>query len=126
MNGDVRLTNVSGSVIANATNGKLSAIVREVAPNKSLSFVSMNSTIDVTLPPTAKANLKIRSNNGEIWTDFDFQRSSSAPVVENTRNGRNGAFRIEVDRTTNGTINGGGSNIELRTLNGNIYLRKAK
>jgi hypothetical protein len=37
-----------------------------------------------------------------------------------------GRYRIEVDKTINGSINGGGAEIELRTRNGNIYLRKGK
>ena len=35
-------------------------------------------------------------------------------------------LRIEMDRTTTGTINGGGPDIELRSLNGAVYLRKGK
>jgi hypothetical protein len=31
-----------------------------------------------------------------------------------------------VDRSIYGTINGGGPDFELRTFNGDIYLRKAK
>jgi len=128
MNGDVKLSNVAGSVVAHAMNGKLLATIREVTPNKTMSFSSMNSNIDVTLPPTTKANLKYRTDNGEVWSDFDIKAGpSTPPVVEDTRNqGRNGRFRVETDRTTNATINGGGSDIEIRTFNGNIYLRKGK
>ena len=47
-----------------------------------------------------------------------------------SRDGRDdkdkGKFRLDVDRSILGNINGGGPDIELRTFNGNIYLRKAK
>ncbi len=125
-NGRVMLNNVAGSVVANATNGNLTATIREVAANKPMSFSSMNSNVDVTLPASTKANLKINSTNGSAWSDFDLKMgASSAPVVTNNRNG-NGKYRIETERTTNATINGGGIDIELRTFNGTIYLRKGK
>src|SRR2546426_614082 len=41
VNGSVTLTNVAGSVVAHATNGSLVASLREVMPNKQMSFTSM-------------------------------------------------------------------------------------
>ncbi len=126
-NGNIALNNVAGSVVAHAQNGRLVASLRELTPNKPMSFTSMNANVDVTLPANAKANLKIRTDNGEAWSDFDIQRQSSAPpVVEDTRRGGTGRYRIQTDRTINATINGGGPDFEVRTLNGNIYLRKGK
>jgi hypothetical protein len=126
INGNVALNNVSGSVVAHATNGRLTATLREITPSKPMSFTSMNANVDVTLPPTIKANLKIRTDNGEAWSDFDIQRTPApAPTVEDARK-VGGIFRIETDRTIDATINGGGPTIELRTLNGNIFLRKGK
>ncbi len=120
------LNNVSGSVIAHATNGRLVASLRDITPNKPMSFITQNANVDITLPPAAKANLKMRTDNGEAYTDFDIQlRPSTPPVVEDNRNW-GGRFRIQTDRTINGTINGGGPDFEIRALNGNIYLRKGK
>jgi hypothetical protein len=124
-NGAVLLTNVAGSVVAHATNGKVTVSLRDITANKPMSFTSMNSNIDVTLPSTVKANLKMRSDNGEIYSDFDILLRPSATTVEDGRN-RGGLFRLRTDRTISGTINGGGPDFDIRTLNGNIYLRKAK
>lgn len=125
-NGDVMLNNVSGSVIAHATNGRLVASFREVTPNRPMSFTTMNANVDLTLPANAKANLKMRTDNGEVYSDFDVQlKPNTPPVVEDNRS-RGGRFRIETDKSINGTINGGGPEFEVRTLNGNIYIRKAK
>src|SRR5262245_61774929 len=126
MNGQVRLNNVSGSVVAHAGNGNLFAVFRELSGNKPMSFTSMNGNVDVTLPASAKANLRIRSDNGDAWTDFDLQeRAAAAPQVEDSRT-RGGRFRIVTDRTVTATINGGGTDLDLRTLHGNIFIRKAK
>jgi hypothetical protein len=91
-----------------------------------MSFSSLNGTVDVTLPSDAKANVKMRTTNGEIWTDFDVKTLPSAkPIIDDSR--RNGGrYRIEMDRTVNGTINGGGPDFDFRTTNANIYIRKPK
>jgi hypothetical protein len=52
-------------------------------------------------------------------------RPGPPPTVEDTRN-RGGRFRIRTDKTIVGLINGGGPDFDVRTLNGNIYIRKAK
>jgi hypothetical protein len=124
-NGSVSLNNVRGSVVAHATNGKVVASLRELIPNKPLSFSSMNSNVDITLPATAKANLKIRTDNGETWHNFDnLELRPSSPSTDDDR-GRGVRLRLQTDRTVNAVLNGGGPNLDLRTLNGNIYIRKA-
>jgi hypothetical protein len=35
-------------------------------------------------------------------------------------------FEIRIDRNISGTINGGGSQLTFRTLNGAVYIRKKK
>jgi len=122
-NGNVLLNNVAGSVIAHATNGRVVATLREVTPNKPMSFTSMNAHIDITLPANVKANLKMRTDNGATYSDFDIQLRPTSPTVEDNRT-QGGRYRIQTDRTINGTINGGGPDFDLRTLNGNIYIRK--
>jgi hypothetical protein len=125
-NGSVLLNNVAGSIVANATNGRITATIREIASNKPTSFTSMNSNIDITLPSAAKANLRLRSDNGATYSDFDIQlRTSPSTTIDDQRN-NGGRFRIQTDRTINGTINGGGPDVDMRTLNGNIYIRKGK
>jgi DUF4097 and DUF4098 domain-containing protein YvlB len=124
-NGDVSLNNVAGSIVAHSTNGRLTASLRDVAPDKPTSFTSMNGNLDVTLPASVKANMKMRADNGAVYTDFDIQLRPTAPTVEDSRN-QGGRFRLETGKTVAGTINGGGVDFDLRTLNGNIYVRKAK
>jgi hypothetical protein len=141
VNGAIKLTDVGGPVIAHATNGRVVATLRQVPSGKPMSFTSFNGNVDVTLPASAKAALKLRSDRGDVYTDFDVQ-STPAPASSSTqsstqrdsrdrsdrdRDGKDkGKYRIEVDRSIYGNINGGGPDVELRTFNGNIYLRRAK
>jgi len=113
--GNITLINVAGSVIAHAMKGNLSATLRDVAPNKLLSFSSMNGNVTVTLPQAIKATVKIDSDKGVIDSDFDITLATAR-----------GGVIARTSKTITGTINGGGLSVELRTLNGNVYLRKGK
>lgn len=163
MNGEITLTDVSGTVVAHATNGDVRATLRQVTADKPMAFTSLNGDVDVTLPASVKANLKLRTDQGEVYTDFDVQiqpqrpRPSPRSVLpptppfpptapplprtdpdsvearerearERERQARGWArsIRVEVDTSIYGSINGGGPEFELRTFNGNVYLRKGK
>jgi hypothetical protein len=126
LNGPVTLTNVSGSVMAHSMNSKVVVSLREVSGNKPMSVSSMNGVVDLTLPANTKANLKMRAESGEIYSDFDIKMGqTSPPTIEDSRS-RGGRLRADINKTIDGTINNGGPDIELRTINGNIYIRKAK
>ena len=124
-NGGITLNSVAGAVNAGTTNGSVRATMTRVTAQKEMAFTSLNGTVDVTLPPTTKANLRMRSNNGDVYSDFDVQLAASAPTVEENRNG-NGRYRISRNRSIVGAINGGGPDFELRTFNSNVYVRKGK
>jgi len=126
INGSVTLTQVSGSVVAHALNGDVKVSLVAVEPNKPMSFSSMNGDIDVTFPPDLKANASMKSDHGEIYSDFDIKLEAAAaqPVTEDSR-GKGGKYRIKIDKVMKGTINGGGPEIQFKTFNGNIYIRKS-
>lgn len=125
INGAVTLTNVSGSAVAHALNGNVVVSLTKVDPAKSMSFSSLNGNIDVTFPADTKANVAMKSDQGEIYSDFDVHMDQSAqkPVVEDAR-GKGGAYRFRMDKTMYGTINGGGPEMQFKTFNGSIYIRK--
>jgi len=125
VDGGITLTNVGGSVVAHAVDGNIAATVARVAPQAPMAFTSLNGDIDVTLPAAVKANLRLRSDQGDVFTDFDVQVTAEASANRTQqRNGR--GLRIDVNRSIYGTVNGGGPDFELRTFDGNIYVRKGK
>jgi len=124
INGGITMNGVAGSVMAGTTNGNVRATLTRVAAQKEMAFTSLNGTVDVTLPPTTKANLRLRSGNGEVYSDFDVQLAPSAVVQENRSS--NGRYRIGRNRSIVGAINGGGPEFELRTFNSNVYVRKGR
>ena len=126
VNGSVTLNNIAGSAVAHALNGHLYATFVKVDPQKAMAFSSLNGDIDVTFPADLKANVSIRSDQGDVFSDFDVQlkAASSQPVVEDGR-GHGGKYRVKIDKTIHGTINGGGPEIQFRNFQGKIYIRKA-
>jgi hypothetical protein len=124
-NGGITLNGVAGSVDAGTTNGNVRATLTRVTAEKAMAFTSLNGMIDVTLPPATKANLRMRSDNGDVYSDFDVQLAASAPLVQENRSG-NGRYRISRNRSIVGAINGGGPEFELRTFNSNVYVRKGR
>jgi hypothetical protein len=160
VNGEITLTDVVGTVVAHATNGEVRVTLARITPDKPMAFTSFNGDVDVTLPRNARANLKLRSERGDIYTDFDVQivqqaaAASVAPPLppipplpplppgadlrERERQAEEQARRMrelarqarerarQVDAAIYGTINGGGPEFELRTFNGDVYLRRGK
>src|SRR6266568_2709965 len=126
VNGSVTLNNVSGSAVAHALNGRLLVTFSRVNPQKPMAFSSLNGDIDVTFPADLKANLSLKSDRGEIFSDFDVQVQASAPqqVVEDGR-GHGGKYLVKIDKAVHATINGGGPELQFTNFNGGIYIRKA-
>jgi hypothetical protein len=124
MNGKINLNNVAGSVLAHSMNGPITVVMNNVDQSKALSFSTMNGAIDVTLPADFKANAKIRTDHGQVYSDFDFKLAGGAITQKNETT--DGKFRVKMDSTITGAINGGGTEATFKTYNGTIYIRKKK
>jgi hypothetical protein len=68
--GEIRLEDVAGGVVAGTMNGKIRASIRELNEGKPLSFTSMNGEVVIRVPEAAKANVRLRTQNGSVLTDF--------------------------------------------------------
>ena len=126
VNGGITMNNVAGSVNAGTTNGPVRATLTRVTAERQMAFTSLNGSVDVTLPPSTRANLRMRSDNGDVYSDFDVQLAASAPATVQESSSRNGRYRINRNRSIVGSINGGGPEFELRTFNSNVYVRKGR
>lgn len=121
MHGDIDLDNVSGTATANSTHGSIKASMNAIDGTKPLSFVTLNGNVDLWLPATQHATLKMKTMRGDIWTDFDVKMGGGPGWIQRTGPGER---RMELDRTMTGTINGGGTEITLSTFNGRILIHK--
>jgi DUF4097 and DUF4098 domain-containing protein YvlB len=127
LNGAIHLHDVGGSVLAHSLNGEVVADLRSVDPSKPMSFSTMNGKIDVTLPADVHANVTMKTDNGEILSDFEVKLDSRAKSSDSD-SGRqaDGTFHVHLDKTLHGTINGGGPEYKFRSFNGEILIRKRK
>lgn len=122
VNGDVDLINVGGSATVNTVNGDITATFQSIAQDKPMAFSNVNGDIDVTLPANAQVSAKMKSDWGEVYTDFDMdiQRDGNNRV----NNSDSGAFRVSINNWIYGNINGGGPEYLFKSMRGDIYIRK--
>ena len=97
----ISLETISGSVEGKELTGELD-------------LSSISGDIDITYPAAGKADLEFKTISGEMYTDFDFSRNKEESRYKHHY--FNSKFEYE--------LNGGGKDIELSTISGNIYFRK--
>jgi hypothetical protein len=126
LNGKVTLKNVSGSVLAHSLNGEVTVSMDRVDGSKPMSFSTLNGDIDVTLPGSTRASVRMKTDNGEIYSDFEVKLDPTAAHV-NQEGGKqpDGTFKLKFDHTLRGTINGGGPEFQFTSFNGRIYIRRS-
>jgi len=126
MSGPINLMSVSGTVLANSMSGGIEVTFDEVNPDTPMSFSTMSGDIDVTFPASTKANLKLKTDFGEIYSDFEIDLNRTPQKVETEPEEEEGRYRISFDKYYLGSINGGGPEFVLKTMRGDILIRKAK
>ncbi|MFH0843692.1 MAG: DUF4097 family beta strand repeat-containing protein [Bacteroidota bacterium] len=119
-NGDISLGNISGSAVLSSVYGKISAAFREVKPDSPMMFTSFEGDITVSLPESVSARVKMKSENGEIMSDFDIKPDNRQSVVTRVDN----TLVYSLEDWFAGTINAGGPEYILRSYSGNVILRK--
>ncbi|MDP3071177.1 MAG: DUF4097 family beta strand repeat-containing protein [Opitutaceae bacterium] len=82
MNGTIRLDDITGGVVASTMNGEIRASIRELREGCPLSFTSMNGEVVLRLPAETRANVRLRTQNGSVLTDFD--ETALVTKAENT------------------------------------------
>lgn len=125
--GPIYLTDVSGSVVANSHHGEIKVTFKQVDPEKPMAFSSYHGDIDVSLPPSVKANVILKTEQGEVYSDFEIKKIEKAAkrIEENSRE-KDGKYKIRIERAFYGTINGGGPEFQFSNYHGDIILRKSK
>jgi hypothetical protein len=124
VNGAIKLTNIAGSVVANTVNGNIVVNFISVDPKAPMAFTTLNGNVDVSFPGDTKANFKMRSERGQVYSDFDMAIDKSEAKVQKSE--QSGVYKLKLEDWVNGKTNGGGAEILMKTMQGNVYVRKAK
>lgn len=120
-NGKITMTNVGGSVVADALNDDITVTFRTISDNTTMMFTSLNGDLDITFPSSLKANVKARSDFGNVYTDFEIVLDKSKPAIKTSN--KSGVYQVKKKKGVYGTINGGGSDITFKTMNGDVLIR---
>jgi len=107
VNGSVQIS-TSAWADAETVNGSIKARIGNADWSGTLSFKSVNGSVEVELPDDLSADVKFRSMNGQISSDFPITIS--------------GSF---VGRSARGRIGNGGRELLIETVNGSVQLKKA-
>ena len=110
--GDLRFVDVTGPIVAHTLSSDLEVVFTSISQNSPSSLTSTSGDIDVTMPESTKGTFKMSTVSGGVYTAFDFDFGEK----ENLR--RAGG------QNATGKLNGGGVEISLRSVSGNIYVRK--
>ena len=106
VNGSIQFSTTSYGD-ASTVNGSIRGAIANGGWTENLEFKTVNGSITLDLPADVSTEVRATTVNGDISTDFPL-----------TITGRYGPRRL------NGTIGGGGRNLELETVNGGITLRR--
>jgi DUF4097 and DUF4098 domain-containing protein YvlB len=127
INGSVTILNIDGSAVVNAHNGAVTVTFKSVDPQKDMSFSSFNGDIDVTFPSSLKAKVKIKTVQGDVYTDFQIEEIENPDrIIRKNDRDSGGKYEVSIERAYWGVINGGGQEIQFSNFNGDIFIRKQK
>jgi lia operon protein LiaG len=108
----IKLKNVSGPLVLSTISGNIDVAFAELSKDKPISIASISGEIDVSIPAKTAADLEMGTVSGNMYSDFDFQ----ADKKQMRRIGGN---------SINSALNGGGVDLKITSVSGNIYLRKS-
>ena len=121
-NGPITMTNVSGSVIADALNQDIEVSFDQVDNSTAMMFTSLNGDLDISFPSNLSALVTALTENGTVYTDFEITSTKNSEDIKisdgielHKVNKRNGV---------SGKINDGENEIMFKTLNGDILIRE--
>ena len=121
VNGGITLEEVSGSAIVDTTNGDVKVRFDKVNADANMAFSSHNGDVDISFPESFAANIKARTENGDIYTNVDLDLEATKPVYQ--RDASDKSYKVKLEQWVTGKVNGGGPETMFRTYNGDILLR---
>ncbi len=119
--GGMELENVSGSVVADTHHGDIIVTFDAVSPNVPMAFSTYHGDVDITFPSSINASAKMKSERGDIYTDFEMKLNASQPQLKKSEDGKQ---KIAIMEWVRSEIGSGGPEYMFTTHHGDIILRK--
>ncbi|HEY3127829.1 MAG TPA: hypothetical protein VGL91_00075 [Acidobacteriota bacterium] len=116
INGGIEMNEISGSGQVYALNGRVKVLFRE-NPRSPSSFGSLNGNVDLYFLPDLSADLRFKTFNGQVYSDFPV---TYVPIVNSPGERQNGKFVYKSNRFSSARVGRGGPEIKLDGFNGDI------
>lgn len=116
-NGDIKMINVSGPIIADNTRGNTIIIFETVSQNSPMSIINSHGDVDITLPTNTKSDIEISVPRGELYTNLELVPIEKSKKEEEEE-------RMRPSRSIKSKLNEGGISITIISSRGNVYLRE--
>ena len=111
--GDVTVENITNEIMVENKHGRLCAVFNKTPINQPVRLKSKHNVVDVSLPASAKMDVNLKSDHGNIYSDMDIDRGV-----------KSGKMYSISPKVIKGTLNGGGTLLDLESTHNTIYLRK--
>ena len=118
--GGMKLENVSGSLVADTHHGEIKANFISIS-DRPMAFSTYHGDVDITLPASTQCNVKIKSERGDVFTDFEVDMKALRPK-QKTEGGRR---EILLGGWMEGAIGSGGKEMMFNTYHGDVIIRKS-
>jgi len=120
LSANVKLTNCTGPFTVNSVSGNVEAIFSSVDQDEPTSLASVSGLIDVSVPSSLKATIQLSNITGDIYNNLDLVNASKEKDDSRSK----GLDEIKHSGGGEYALNGGGQKLLLKSVSGNIYLRK--
>jgi lia operon protein LiaG len=107
----IKVKDVTGPLVLSTISGNINIGFSTLTSDRTISLASISGEIDVTLPAKQGVDVELENISGNIYSDFDFPS-------DDKKLKRIGGNSIKSQ------LNGGGANLKITNISGNIYLRK--
>lgn len=121
-NGPITARNIIGSVIAESVNDKIEISFISLDPDNASSMESINGDLILGLPDGVGVTTQLDTSQGEIYSDFEVEVQPAERVVE--REEDDDRVSIFIESVIVADINGGGPVVRMKSLQGDINIRK--
>ena len=118
--GSIRLKDVSGSLVADTHHGEIKANFLSIT-DKPMAFSTYHGDVDITFPAGVSFDAKMKSEKGDIYTDFDVTMNA---VNKETKSSRSGKKQIKIGGWMTGQFGSGGKEYLFNTYHGDIIIQK--
>ena len=128
LQGDIKAKNIEGEVIASTVEGNINVTFNRLNKDRALYFSTINGEIDITVPKGTKADVMARTMGGDVYSGFNGDVTVGKEIDDETATteSKNIFSNIFQSNYITTRINGGGQEVYLSTINGNIYIRKGE